>query len=82
MLLRDERVDVNAATLDGCSPLYIASFQGQTDAVLRLLAHPHVHVSVATHEGLTPLHAAAVNGHTAGEPYHSRDSSSGHLCSH
>jgi ankyrin repeat protein len=68
MLLRDERVDVNAATLDGCSPLYIASFQGQTDAVQRLLAHPHVHVSVATREGLTPLHAAAVNGHAAGAP--------------
>ena len=29
MLLRDERVDVNKATLDGCSPLYIAAFQGQ-----------------------------------------------------
>jgi ankyrin repeat protein len=55
---------VDAATTNGCSPLYIAANNGFAEAAALLLelgADPDLETS----SGCTPLHAAALNGHAA-----------------
>jgi len=59
-------IDVNKANTKGATPLYIASYNGHTEFVERLLARGGIDVNKATTtDGFTPLNAASFHGHTA-----------------
>jgi ankyrin repeat protein len=61
-ILISNSVNVNQATM-GLTPLYLTSYNGQTDIVKLLLAHPDIQVNQAHKNGVTPLHAAIIFGH-------------------
>ncbi|MBO9493630.1 ankyrin repeat domain-containing protein [Thalassotalea sp. G20_0] len=54
--------NVNAALIDGSTPLHMAAFYGDTDSLKVLLKIPGVNVSALEEDGFTPLHWAATNG--------------------
>ena len=65
LLLGKEGVDVNQATDDGDTPLYIASEKGHTEVVSLLLGEEGVDVNQATDDGATPLLLSESGGSSA-----------------
>ena len=63
LLLGKEGVDVNQATNDGATPLFIASQKGHAEVVSLLLGKEGVDVNQATNNGTTPLYIASQEGH-------------------
>ena len=63
MLLAKQGVDVNQATNDGRTPLYIASHKGHAEVVSMLLAKQGIDVNQARGTGATPLWIASYKGH-------------------
>lgn len=61
-LLMSEAMDVNAATADGCTPLFIAVNYGYADVVQQLLTHKLLDVNQPHVNGCTPLFRAAASG--------------------
>ena len=53
--------DVNQATTDGTTPLYVASENGHTDTVAILLGTSGIQINQATDDGRTPLMMAAIS---------------------
>ena len=60
LLLGKEGVDVNQATNDGATPLFIAS---QCRGVSLLLGKEGIDVNQAANDGATPLYIASQKGH-------------------
>ena len=58
-----EGADINLPNKDGATPLYIASFNGHSEAIKALIAG-RADVNKATNDGWTPLCIAAHKGHS------------------
>jgi len=63
VLLADPRINVNAATVKGVTPLIRATYYGHLDIVKVLLAAPRIDVNAATEKLVTPLMSASMEGH-------------------
>ena len=51
-------ININAITLEGMTPLYLAVWKGYYDIIQKLLEH-NADVKIADNDGATPLHAAS-----------------------
>ena len=58
VLVEDGRLSVNDRTVNGTTPLFLATRRGQLDVVEKLLEHG-ANASIAMHSGVAPLYAAA-----------------------
>jgi len=62
-LLLDHHANVNAKNQYGCSPLYFAICNGQTNIIERLLSHEKIDLEIQNVSGTTPLIIAAKFGY-------------------
>ncbi|MBI3222912.1 MAG: ankyrin repeat domain-containing protein [Nitrosomonadales bacterium] len=63
-LLLDKKVDVNARSQHGWTPLLQAATRGHLTVSAMLIEHG-ANVNAASNDGWTPLHKASANGHFA-----------------
>ncbi len=56
--------DINKATPNGATPLYIASQKGYTEIVKLLVSDSRTDINKATQDGATPLNIASYKGYT------------------
>jgi ankyrin repeat protein len=62
LLLARKDIQINQATNDGATPLYIACVRGKVEIVRLLLDRDDIGVNQAMNDGQTPLYAACRNG--------------------
>jgi len=62
LLLSAPTIDINAKTLEGTTPLYLAVLKGSYDIAKKLLEH-NADVFIADNDGVTPLHISAQHVH-------------------
>ncbi|MEJ2741181.1 MAG: ankyrin repeat domain-containing protein [Gammaproteobacteria bacterium] len=55
--------DANQWFSDGKSPLHLAAFNGQIDAIRTLVVPRGAYINIGNNKGITPLFLAAQNGH-------------------
>ena len=61
-LLKQPNIDVNTQEPFGCTPLYMASYEGRARVVCELLRNNKVGVNRMGDDGLAPLHVASRKG--------------------
>ena len=62
LLLNMNNIDVNKATKDGATPLYVASANGHIEIVELLLKAKNINANAPAKDGTTPLSIASDKG--------------------
>lgn len=62
LLLSAPTIDINAKTIEGTTPLYLAVLKDSYDITKKLLQH-NANVFITDNDGVTPLHVSAQHVH-------------------